>query len=260
MDELVERRSGLLLNVLAVGAAAGAPVLASQAGREDGTGRNALLAGAALCAALVVLLGLLIQRSDRRRIATAEQVAVDAEAELAKTLNGALAPITSYLGELADTVDMARRATLAGELRQAVAEAATRLTAPQARSAYYAADLEVGVLRRDVYAGRAALPRDEFRAGTPDGDAVLDLVAHGDLVVIDDVAVDPMVTPSAGSGYTSVLGAAVMAGRLRLGLLTVDSPEPGAFTANDVELVRVLANLLGAGLAHAGPAGQPSWA
>ena len=239
------------LNTVAVLGAAGAPILGALSGQASGAGRLALVVGAGLCSALVVAVSGLIQRRGRRRVRTAEQVAVEAEVELATALNGALAPMTSYLAELAVTAAPQVRARIAGMLGQAVVEAAVRLTSPGARSAFYAADLDAGVLTREVYAGRAALPRDEFVGGTPDGDSVLDLVERGDLVVIDDVRRDPMVVPSDGSGYRCVVAAAVTAGERRLGMLTVDAPRVAAFSGADVELVRVLANLLASGLAQA---------
>lgn len=236
---------------------AGATILlANQAGSADGAARVLLLVGAAVCAAAGVALGIARERADRGLIATAEEVAIEAEAGLTAALTGALAPITSYLGEIADAGSGDERAVLAGELRQAVVEAAVRLTAPDGRSAYYAADLDDGVLERMVWAGHAVPPRRRFVAGTPAGDAVLDLVERGDLVAVDDVVDDPMVTPSHADTYRSVLAAAVTAGAQRLGLLTVDDPTPARFGPVDVELVRVLANLLGTGLAQAGVPGR----
>jgi hypothetical protein len=58
-----------------------------------------------------------------------------------------------------------------------------------------------------------------------------------------------MVTPST-TGYAAVIAVAVTAGPRRFGMLTVDAPEVGQFTHTDVELVRVLANLLGSGQAQ----------
>ncbi len=241
-----------VLRGLAVLVAGATILLASQAGRADGAARVALLAGAALCAAGGMALGIARERDDRGRVATAEQVAVEAETGLAAALAGALAPITSYLGEMADARLGAERAIIAGELRQAVVEAAVRLTAPVGRAAYYSADLEAGLLERAVWAGHAVPPRSAFVSGTADGDAVLDLVERGDLVAIDDVTADPMVTPSHPGTYRAVVAAAVTAGSQRLGVLTVDAPGPATFGPADVELVRVLANLLGTGLAQAG--------
>ena len=243
---------GGLLNAVAVISAGGAYVLSAEAGRFTGVERTRLLVFGALLAAAVVAATGLKQLRDARRIRTAEQVAVDAQEELVATLNGALAPITSYLGELASALGPVPRDTIAGELRQAVVDATVRLTHPESRSAFYLLDPGADRLVRQAYAGRSTLPRPEFVAGTADGDGVLDLVLRGDLVFIEDVEVDPMVIPTTADAYRTVIAVAVTAGRVKLGVLTVDAPDVGDLTATDMELVRVLANLLGSGLVQTG--------
>jgi hypothetical protein len=239
-----------MLTAAAIAAAAGAYLTSAASGDARGRAHLALLVLGAVLAGATVLIGALQQRRTQRLLRTAEQVAVDAEAELMLTLNGALAPITNYLGDMADQRTSDGRATVAGQLSQAVVDAAVRLTADGSRSAFYQLDEDWQGLTRETWGGRSAQPRGSFSAGTPDGDAVLDLVRAGDYVVIDDVAASPMVTPSPGAGYRTVVAVAVTAGSLPLGMLTVDAPHVGDLGAIDVELVRVLANLLGAGLAQ----------
>lgn len=244
------RRRRALVAAAAVASAVGAYVVSAEAGTARGGARVALLALGAALAGLTVAVGALQQRSTQRRLRTAEQVAVDAEAALMLTLNGALAPITNYLGDLAEVLTPDGRATVAGQLTQAVVDAAVRLTADGARSAFYRLDDDWQGLTREAWGGRSMQPRNSFRAGTVDGDAVLDVARSGDYVVVDDVLASRMVTPSAGAGYRTVVAVAVTAGARPLGLLTVDAQRVGDLTAVDVELVRVLANLLGAGLAQ----------
>lgn len=242
-------RSGTLLTALAVLAAVSAFLVSAQAGKTSGAARGGLLAGGAVLTGCGIVLAAIERTRGERARRSAEQVALDSQEELTLTLNGALAPITSYLGELATTRGATARQAVSGQLRQAVVDAAVTLTADGARSAYYGMDGR-RTLVRAVYGGRSSLPRERFVGGTPDGDFVLDLVQRGDLVFVGDVRVDPLVTPST-SGYRTVIAVAVTAGSRRLGLLTVDAPEPGDLTGADVELVRVLANLLGSGLALA---------
>ena len=249
-DALQRQWAGVVLNVAAVLAAIGAYVLSAQAGDAAGRDRVWLLVAGGACVALTVLAGAAKQLRDAWRVRSAEQVAVDAEEELGTALNGAFAPITGYLGELADATSPTGRAIIAGKIRQAVVDAAVSLTVPGARSAFYRRSASGDRLTRDSYAGRSMLPRFSFVAGTPDGDTVLDLVERGDLVFIEDVEADPMITPSAPGTYRSVIAVAVTAGRQRIGMLTVDAPEVGELTVTDVEMVRVLANLLGSGLAQ----------
>lgn len=163
----------------------------------------------------------------------------------------ALAPITNYLGGMATAPTEEVRATIAGQLRQAVVDAAVRLTAANSRSAFYAVDSAGTTLTREVYAGRSTPPRPVFAAGTRDGDAMLDLFARGHLVFIVEVDPDPMVTASTPRADGTMIAVAVTAGSRLIGMLTVDAPASGDLTSTDVELVRVLANLLGSGLAQA---------
>jgi hypothetical protein len=227
-------------------ATVGAFVVGVEVGTSAGSRRTRLLVlGATLTFASVALAAFEGWRRDRAR-RTALQVALDAEESLMLTLNGALAPLTSYLGELATTGNRAERRELAGQIRQAVVDAAVTLTGPGTRSAFYEPG-PGGVLERAVYAGRATPPRDEYLPGTLGGDFVLDLVDRGDLVFVEDVAGHPLLDPQ----YASVIAVAVGAGPDRFGLLTVDAAAAGGLTQTDVELVRVLGNLLGCGLAQA---------
>jgi hypothetical protein len=235
-----------VLSVVVVVCAMATFVVSAQAGDATGPARGWLLALGALLAGLAVVANLLQQRRNRQERRTLEQVAIEAEAGLALTINGVFAPITSYLGELAATTSDAEVAHVVGQVSQAVVDAAVTLTSPEARSAFYRLDGDGLGLTRESWGGRSMQPRPRFRAGTPDGDAVLDVVRQGDFVFVDDVLASPMVTPTAGSNYRSVIAVAVTAGPLSMGLLTVDSPQVGDLTENDVELMRVLANLLGA--------------
>ena len=247
------RRSTHLLNALAVVAAAAAYLFSQLSGDSSGGARVGLLVLGVLTAAVVVVVNLVIQRRDRRRIQSAEAAAVEAQEALTTTLNGALAPITSYLGEMGVAREHTQRAAIGGKLRQAVVDAAVRLTVPAARSAFYRLDPVTGWLVLDVYGGRSALPRDHFVPGNEAGDVLLDLVARGDLVYIPDVEVDRLITPTSPGQYATVIAVAVTAGPTPLGLLTVDAPMVGQLTPMDVELVRVLANLLGSGLVQEQP-------
>jgi hypothetical protein len=242
------RRTTTLRNILAVVAAAAAYLFSQLAGDSAGNERIVLLGLGVLTAAVVVLVNLVIQRRDRRRITSAQEAAVEAQEALTTALNGALAPITSYLGEMGVARDHHQRAAIGGKLRQAVVDAAVRLTVETARSAFYRLDPATGWLVLDVYGGRSALPRDHFVTGDQAGDVLIDLVTRGDLVFIPDVEVDRLITPTSPGQYATVIAVAVTAGPTPLGLLTVDAPAVGDLTPVDVELVRVLANLLGSGL------------
>jgi hypothetical protein len=242
------RRGTDLLNVLGVVAAGSAYLLSAFAGDNEGVARWVLLGLGACAAAGAVAVGALIQRRDRKRIRGAEQAAIDAQEQLTITLNGALAPITSYLGEMGAATDLASRAAIGGKLRQAAVDAVVRLTGPTTRASFYRYDERGGCLYLDVYGGRSTLPRDQFQPGDQAGDVLIDLVVRGDLVYLPDVGQDRLITPTNPGDYATVIATAVRAGSRPLGLLTVDASQVGELTPSHVELIRVLANLLGSGL------------
>ncbi|WP_147432019.1 GAF domain-containing protein [Motilibacter peucedani] len=238
------------LTTTSTSAAVAAFLLGAVAGKSTGSHRRWLLLAGAVCVAAGVLAGWLQRRRDSARVQTAREVAEEAQEEFGLTLNGALAPLTSYLGEMAVALTTAERRAVGGRLAQAAVDAAVRVTTPSARSAFYRLDARGHALVREAYAGRPTPPRTSFVSGTSDGNFVLDLVRSGDILVVEDVAQHPFVTPSPRGGYATVIAAAVNAGSERIGLLTVDAPAVGELGGTDVEVVRVLANLLGAGLAE----------
>lgn len=239
----------LLLTLVGVGAAVGAFVIGVQAGAAQGVQQILLIAaGGALTGLGIVLAAVESFRRERAK-RSAEQVAEAAEASLTFTLNGAIAPITSYLGELAVTRDKTTRRLLVGQILQAVVDATVRLTAANARSTYYEYDSTHNVLTRVVWGGRSSQPRERFLPGTVDGDLVIGLVRSGEMVFIPDTEAETTVLPHT-DGYRTLIAVTVQAGSQRLGLLTVDSPMPGDLTEIDKELVRVLGNLLAGGIAQ----------
>lgn len=238
----------LTLTAVGVGAAVGAFVIGIQAGAASGLRQFLLVAGGAALTGLGIVLAAIESYRRERARRTAEQVAEAAQESLMLTLNGTLAPITSYLGELAVTRDKSARRLLVGQVLQAAVDAAVRLTAANARSTYYEYDPGRNVLTRVVWGGRSSQPRERFVPGTDDGDLVLGLVRSGDMVFIRDIDAETTVLPR--SDYRTLIAVTVTAGSARLGLLTVDSLMPGDLTEIDKELVRVLGNLLAGGIAQ----------
>jgi hypothetical protein len=249
-SEPAYRRGTDLLNAIAIVAAGSAYLLSALAGDSTGSQRWILLGLGAIAAAGAVASGALVQRRDRKRLRSAELAAVDAQEQLTITLNGALAPITSYLGEMGAASKSAERAIIGGKLRQAVVDAVVRLTGPTTRASFYRWDGQQRRLVLEVYGGRSTLPRDQFTPDSEAGDVLIDLVLRGDLVFLPDVEKDRLITPTNPGDYGTVIAAAVSAGPIPLGLLTVDASVAGELTPTHVELVRVLGNLLGSGLAQ----------
>jgi GAF domain-containing protein len=77
------------------------------------------------------------------------------------------------------------------------------------------------------------------------GEGIAGWVAeHGKVVRIDDAQADPRFKPDPGQGYTirSILTVPLWAGGRVVGVLSVTAPTPGAFSADDEILARLLAN------------------
>jgi len=77
------------------------------------------------------------------------------------------------------------------------------------------------------------------------------LVRFHDFPFVEDVHAEtlpPGVDPKPGSKYRSFISAAVFCGEQSFGMLSVDAPVPHAFDETDLNVVRAMAQLLGAGL------------
>ncbi|MER7926975.1 GAF domain-containing protein [Streptomyces sp. NPDC096057] len=234
------------LLLLSAASAVGSFIVGVLAGSAKGAAQTWLLIGGSVLVLAGITVSAIEKVRDNKSIKAAEDIAIQAQTDLTSTLNGALAPITSYLGKIAASPRALRKAEV-GQLRQAIVASAVKLTHEKARSSYY--ELVVNDLNRVCYSGRAESPRQKFSAGTSDGDYLLNLVRSKDLVFVEDISSNPLVTP-ASSGYKTVIAVSVTAGDEVLGLLTVDAPAIGDLTDVHVQLVRVLANLLGSGISQ----------
>src|SRR4029450_13938850 len=101
--------------------------------------------------------------------------------------------------------------------------------------------------------GPAGPPPTVFPAGPGDrrGQEALLLVRFHDYLLVDDVRADELprgAEPRPGAGYRSFISVAVFCGQQNLGMLSVDAPEPDAFDDTDLNVMRAMAQLLGAGL------------
>ena len=93
--------------------------------------------------------------------------------------------------------------------------------------------------------------RRRARPGDRRGQEALLLVRFHDYLLVDDVRGDELprgAEPRPGAGYRSFISVAVFCAEENLGMLSVDAPEPHAFDETDLNVMRALAQLLGAGL------------
>lgn len=239
------------LTLAALMAAGAAPVLGIQAGASSGTARLVLLACTGLAAALGVGIATLQRLEAQGRRQEAEEAADEAREDFALALGGSLGPTADYLGQLAVAETETDRQALLGQLLQAALVAAVTVGPPGSRSCLYLLDPAGTALLRRAWAGRSGAPRPRFASDTVDGELALDLVRRGEVLLVADVGAHPHMNPTRVGAYDCVLAVTVRAGGRHHGLLTLDAPGAGSLTSTELELVSVLANLLGAGLASA---------
>ncbi len=225
---------------------AGASLLGFLAGAGPHLG-SAL--GAAACLVLVALVEGLDtairddeQRDAERRQAQARQDREDAVTEYGQLINYTLTPIADVVARMLVTPDRQVRKTLFASVYTLAVEALCDLLAPAAtRAAYY--ELADGVVIR-VFANGPTTQRSRFEPGSGAAKAILRLINSGDFVYVPDARHSPVVKPSPGSSYRSVIAFSVRTDDRPFGMLTVDSPEVDAFSEKDISTVRVLAKLV----------------
>jgi len=206
-----------------------------------------------------------------RREAGAEALAVQARTALRLVIVDTFTPIADLVGRVHQAEDAGDRAELRGQLQQMVVDAASVLCdGDRARAVFF--ELGGGEMRPAAWAGRSDSPGAVFTRRGDDrrGQEAHLLVEHHDYLWVEDLGAErlpPGVYPRPG-GYRSFVSVAVFSGEREYGLLTVDAPEPRAFSETDLEVMRALAQLLGAGigaglagagtLAQYGRSGRPS--
>ncbi len=238
---------------IVVAAAITGYILAVLAG-EDGRNRIRFLVIGGLCSAVPVLTSTVSQTRGELARRRAEEIQARAEAKLIVTLGAALSPALHYLGKIAAARNKSEKRQLAGLLVQAVVDAASGICGPdQTRSIFFRQDGKV--MECEAYAGRAEPSTTVFTdaATDPAGQSAFEIVRRQEAALYEDIhdSAPPGLTRS--RSYRTFIAAAVLAGDESYGMLTVDAPEPGVLTDEDLEVMKVLANLLGAGLALSPP-------
>jgi GAF domain-containing protein len=113
--------------------------------------------------------------------------------------------------------------------------------------------LDRGEMRAAAWFGRGD-PQTTVFTDHPDdrrGQEALLLVRFHDYLLVDDVRAEELprgAEPRPGAGYRSFISVSVFCGQQNLGMLSVDAPETHAFDDTDLNVMRAMAQLLGAGL------------
>jgi GAF domain-containing protein len=214
--------------------------------------------GWALVAAGAVAVGVPLWVKSRRELRqevetrSAETLAIETDAKLRLVVGDVVTPIAEVVGRVHQTAGKAERESLRGQLRQLVVEAAASLCdGERARAIFF--QLERGEMRAAAWFGRGDPPTTVFTDAPGDrrGQEALLLVRFHDYLLVDDVRADELprgAEPRPGASYRSFISVAVFCGEQNLGMLSVDAPEPHAFDETDLNVMRAMAQLLGAGL------------
>ena len=185
---------------------------------------------------------------------SAEVLAIDADARLRLIVGDVTTPIAEVVGRVHQASTASERSSLRGQLMQLIVEAAANLCdGERARATFF--ELRGGVMRPQAWTGRSDRPSRVFtdQPGDRSGQEALLLVRFHDFLFVEDVQAEglpPGVDPKPGSKYRSFISVAVFCGEESFGMLSVDAPVPDAFDETDLNVMRAMAQLLGAGLAE----------
>jgi GAF domain-containing protein len=204
--------------------------------------------------AVAIPLGIKSRRELRQEAAarSAETIAIEADTKLRLVVGDVVTPIAEVVGKVHQAVDEAARGSLRGQLKQLIVEAAANLCdGERARATFF--ELEGGEMRATAWFGRGDQPETVFTDAPDDrrGQEALLLVRFHDFLLVDDVRAETLprgAEPRPGATYRSFISVAVFCGGESLGMLSVDAPEPSAFDETDLNVMRAMAQLLGAGL------------
>jgi hypothetical protein len=254
LGEPVARRRSRLRTWLLVEAAAvalGYGVAVLRDGAPVTGGGWALVAAGAV--AVAVPLWVKSRRELRQETETrsAESLAIETDARLRLIVGDVVTPIAEVVGRVHQTSGNERE-SLRGQLKQLVVEAAASLCdGERARAVFF--QLERGEMRAAAWFGRGDQPTTVFTDDPADrrGQEALLLVRFHDYLLVDDVRAGELprgAEPRPGAGYRSFISVSVFCGEQNLGMLSVDAPEPRAFDETDLNVMRAMAQLLGAGL------------
>jgi GAF domain-containing protein len=243
-------RTWLLLEAGAVALGYGVAVL------RDGTpvtgGGWALVVAGAVAVAVPMWVKSRRELRQERETRSAEALAIESDAKLRLVVGDVVTPIAEVVGKVHQTSGKGERESLRGQLKQLAVEAVASLCdGDRARAASF--QLERGEMRPAAWFGRGDPPTTVFTDDPGDrrGQEALLLVRFHDYLLVDDVRADELprgAEPRPGASYRSFISVAVFCGDQNLGMLSVDAPEPGAFDETDLNVMRAMAQLLGAGL------------
>jgi GAF domain-containing protein len=218
--------------------------------------RWALVLGGAV--AVAIPLGIKSRRELRQEAEarSAETIAIEADTKLRLVVGDVVTPIAEVVGKVHQAATETERGSLRGQLKQLIVEAVANLCdGERARATFF--ELDGRGMRATAWFGRGDPPETVFTDAPDDrrGHEALLLVRFHDYLLVDDVRAETLprgAEPRPGATYRSFISVAVFCADENLGMLSVDAPEPSAFDETDLNVMRAMAQLLGAGLVDRG--------
>ena len=214
--------------------------------------RWALVAGGAVAVAVPLWIKSRRELRQEAEARSAEAIAIEADTKLRLVVGDVTTPIAEVVGKVHQAATEAERGSLRGQLKQLIVEAAANLCdGERARATFF--ELDGGQMRATAWFGRGDQPGTVFTEAPDDrrGHEALLLVRFHDFLLVDDVRGETLprgAEPRPGASYRSFISVAVFCGEENFGMLSVDAPEPLAFDETDLNVMRAMAQLLGAGL------------
>jgi GAF domain-containing protein len=221
-------------------------------GLPAGLSRWVLVAGGAVAVAVPLWIKSRRELRQEAEARSAEAIAIEADTKLRLVVGDVTTPIAEVVGKVHQAATEAERGSLRGQLGQLIVEAAANLCdGERARATFF--ELHGGEMRATAWFGRGDQPETVFTEAPADrrGHEALLLVRFHDFLLVDDVRAETLprgAEPRPGATYRSFISVAVFCGEQNFGMLSVDAPEPYAFDETDLNVMRAMAQLLGAGL------------
>ena len=245
-------RLGTYLVAEAFAVALGYGVVVLRDGAPDTAWSWALVAAGAVAVAIPMWIKSRRELRQEAEARSAEMLAIEIDTKLRLVVGDVVTPIAEVVGKVHQAGTRTERESLRGQLKQLVVEAVANLCdGERARATFFA--LGDGEMRAAAWFGRGDPPTTVFtdEPGDRRGQEALLLVRFHDYLLLDDVRAEELprgAEPRPGASYRSFISVSVFCGEENLGMLSVDAPEPYAFDESDLNVMRAMAQLLGAGL------------
>jgi len=176
---------------------------------------------------------------------------IDAKAELRVAMNDALDPCVEELGKVAGA-DAAQRSGAVERLVTLALLAATKtIESDRTRACFFKVDQgPPASVVPALHAGRHGRPRTTFTAGSRAGNAVIKMLEEDRHLFCRDVRTKPPVgwNSKAERDYRTFISVPARADDSVVGMLSVDAPEPGDLSEDDVPFLRVLGSIIAVGI------------